>query len=141
MEIELKGHLYRAGKLSVFDQLKVARKLLPVLSGMVGELQKLRGGEVAMETLLPALATAIGDMQDSDCDAIIHACLSVVSRQNGKAWVAVFRQGDLMFDDIDLGTLLQLVAQVIGDSLGNFFTHPSTARLCPYNQLNPRYAS
>ncbi|MFT4466102.1 MAG: phage tail assembly chaperone [Sodalis sp. (in: enterobacteria)] len=131
MDIELNGNTYRAGKLSVFDQLKVARKLLPVLSGMVGELQKLRGGEVAMETLLPALATAIGDIQDSDCDAIIHACLSVVSRQNGKAWMAVFRQGDLMFDDIDLGTLLQLVAQVIGDSLGNFFHAPLDGATVP----------
>jgi hypothetical protein len=34
--------------------------------------------------------------------------------------VKVFDQGVLMFDDIDLFTMLQLVARVVADSLGNF---------------------
>ncbi|QHM71276.1 phage tail assembly chaperone [Mixta intestinalis] len=121
MEIELKGNIYRAGKLSVFDQLKVSRKLLPVLGGMVGELKKLQAGQADIETLLPVIADTVAGMSDSDCDAIIHPCLSVVSRQNGKTWAPVFRSGELMFDDIDLMTMLQLVARVIGESLGNFF--------------------
>ena len=36
MEFEIKGVKYRAAKLSVFDQLKVTRKLLPVLAGISG---------------------------------------------------------------------------------------------------------
>ncbi|STF64310.1 putative phage related protein [Escherichia coli] len=32
MEFEIKGVKYRTAKLSVFDQLKVTRKLLPVLA-------------------------------------------------------------------------------------------------------------
>lgn len=124
MDIELNGNTYRVGKLSVFDQLKVARKLLPILSGMVGELQKLRSGEAVIETLLPAIASAVAGMSDSDCDAILHPCLSVVSRQNSNKWMPVFRQGELMFDDIDLISMLNVVAQVIGDSLGNFFHAP-----------------
>ncbi|ARF49163.1 phage tail assembly chaperone [Pantoea stewartii] len=135
MDIELNGNTYRAGKLSVFDQLKVARKLLPVLSGMVGELQKLRSGEAAIETLLPAIADAVAGMSDSDCDAILHPCLSVVSRQNGNKWMPVFRQGELMFDDIDLISMLNIVVQVIGDSLGNFFHAPQDAVTAPPPQV------
>jgi hypothetical protein len=37
-----------------------------------------------------------------------------------KKWVKIFDQGALMFDDIDLFTMLQLVARVVADSLGNF---------------------
>lgn len=33
MEFEIKGVKYRTAKLSVFEQLKVSRKLLPVLAG------------------------------------------------------------------------------------------------------------
>lgn len=134
MEIEINGHEYRATKLSVFDQLKVTRKLLPVLSGLTGELQKLQQGEMPMAAVLPVMANAIAQMSDEDCNAILHPCLAVVSRKNTKAWTPIFRQGELMFDDIDLKTMLEIVAQVIGDSLGNFFHAPQgdeTASLSP----------
>ncbi|HBW0960607.1 TPA: hypothetical protein MED93_005896, partial [Klebsiella pneumoniae] len=59
-------------------------------------------------------------LPDEDVNAVIHPCLSVVSRQHEKGWAKVFDQGALMFDDIDLFTMLQLVARVVADSLGNF---------------------
>lgn len=37
-----------------------------------------------------------------------------------------FDQGALMFDDIDLFTMLQLVARVVADSLGNFEELPGS---------------
>ncbi|WP_409197191.1 phage tail assembly chaperone, partial [Escherichia coli] len=42
MEFEIKGVKYRAAKLSVFDQLKVTRKLLPVLAGMMSDFGSIR---------------------------------------------------------------------------------------------------
>lgn len=124
MEIELNGHHYRAAKLSVFDQLKVTRRLLPILSGLMGDLKKLYQREIAIEVVLPVITDAVAQLSDSDCDAILYPCLSVVSRQNEKKWVPVFSQGTLMFDDIDMMTLLLIVGHVIGDSLGNFFPAP-----------------
>lgn len=35
MECNINGVEYRAAKLNVFDQLKVTRKLLPLLAGMM----------------------------------------------------------------------------------------------------------
>jgi len=127
MEFEIKGVQYRTAKLSVFDQLKVSRKLLPVLAGMLADFQSLRaasqGGDMAraMETVLPKIADAVASMSDDDTNAVIHPCLAVVSRRHGKdAWVPVFSDGELAFDDIDLMSMLQLVGRVVGDSLGNF---------------------
>ncbi|SKA20347.1 phage tail assembly chaperone [Pantoea eucalypti] len=126
MEFEIKGVNYRTSKLSVFDQLKVSRKLLPVLAGLLGDFQALKsatqGGDVykAIETALPKIAESLADMSEEDTNAIILPCLSVVARQNGKVWTPVMSQNELMFDDIDLMSMLQIVGRVVGDSLGNF---------------------
>ncbi|SQC91527.1 Uncharacterised protein [Cedecea neteri] len=122
MEITLKAVNYRIGKLGVFEQLSVARKLLPVLAGIVGDFRSLQGkeGGNALETVLPKIARTLADLSDEDCNTILYPCLSVVTREHMKGWVPVFSQGALSFDDIDLMTLLQLVARVVADSLGNF---------------------
>ncbi|ASN68779.1 hypothetical protein 7AX3_40 [uncultured Caudovirales phage] len=126
MEFEIKGVNYRASKLSVFDQLKVSRKLLPVLAGMLGDFQGIKaaaqGGDVnkALESALPKIADSLAEMSEEDTNAIIFPCLTVVARQNGKVWAPVMVQGALMFDDIDLMSMLQIVGRVVGDSLGNF---------------------
>lgn len=127
MEFEIKGIRYSAAKMSVFDQLKVSRKVLPVLAGMLGDFQTLRessqGGNVysTVETVLPKIASAVAELSEEDTNAIIFPCLAVVSRRHGKdTWVPVFRDGVLAFDDIDLMSMLQIVGRVIGDSLGNF---------------------
>ncbi|HFG5553794.1 TPA: phage tail assembly chaperone [Salmonella enterica subsp. diarizonae serovar 61:z52:z53] len=135
MEFEVKGVKYRTAKLSVFDQLKVTRKLLPVLAGMMSDFGSIRSllpadGKIdgakfdalkpVFETLLPRIADELSSLSEEDTNAIIHPCLSVVSRKHMDGWTPVFNSGQLMFDDIDLLTMLQLVARVVADSLGNF---------------------
>lgn len=121
MEFELKEQQYRAGKLDVFAQFKVTRKLLPLLAGTIGDL---KSGAVTIEGLLPKVADAVASMSDEDCNAIMHPCLSVVSRKNGSTWTPIFRDGVLMFDDIDMMAMLQIVGNVVKGSLGDFFTTP-----------------
>ncbi|CAH3283021.1 phage tail assembly chaperone [Citrobacter freundii] len=135
MECTIKDHDYRVAKLSVFDQLKVTRKLLPVLAGMMADFGSIRSllpadGKIdsakfdalkpVFETLLPRIADVLSSLSEEDTNAIIHPCLSVVSRKHMDGWTPVFNSGQLMFDDIDLLTMLQLVARVVADSLGNF---------------------
>ncbi|HDR2590577.1 TPA: hypothetical protein QCI16_004460 [Enterobacter ludwigii] len=148
MEFQIKGHSYRAEKLSVFDQLKVSRKLLPVLASVLSDLGSIRallpaemflagtdnpeqeGGaqprinldaiSPALEKMLPRIADVLSGLSEEDTNAIIHPCLAVVSRQHMKGWTPVFTSGLLMFDDVDLFTMLGLVARVVADSLGNF---------------------
>ncbi|MTD37821.1 hypothetical protein GIX45_04060 [Erwinia sp. CPCC 100877] len=121
MELVMKGASYRIAKLSVFEQLKVARKLLPLLAELATDFREAQEDPAnVMEHLLPKIAEAISGMSEEDCDAIIHPCLGVVSREHMQAWVPVFTHGSLAFDDICLMTMLQLVARVVADSLGNF---------------------
>lgn len=126
MELAIKGENYRIGKLSVFEQLKVSRKLLPVLAGLVTDFHILReegqekGADNALGIIAPKIAEAVASLSDTDVDAILFPCLQAVSRLHMKAWMPVCRQGEMAFDDIDLPVMLQLVARVVADSLGNF---------------------
>ncbi|ELP6487445.1 hypothetical protein R1126_004738 [Salmonella enterica] len=143
MECSVKGHDYRVAKLSVFDQLKVTRKLLPMLAGMMSDFGSIRSllpadGKIdgakfdalkpVFETLLPRIADELSSLTEDDTNAIIHPCLAVVSRKHMGGWIPVFNSGQLVFDDIDLLTMLQLVARVVADSLGNFLpVNPTSA--------------
>ncbi|WP_050156705.1 phage tail assembly chaperone, partial [Yersinia enterocolitica] len=114
MEFTIKGIEYRSKKLDVFAQLKVSRKLLPLLAGI---LKDLRSGTVTIETALPSIAQSLSDISDEDCNAIIHPCLSMVSRKHDSAYNPIFTNSELMFDDIDLMAMLQIVGRVVGDSM------------------------
>lgn len=126
MEFDIKSNTYRVAKLSVFDQFKVSRKLLPVLSGMFSEFQSIKGlaakGDAAsiMEKVLPKIAQSLSELSDDDANAVIFPCLAVAARKHGKTWMPVFASGELAFDDLDMMGMLQIVGRVIGDSLGNF---------------------
>ncbi|BEB33634.1 TPA: hypothetical protein OZU43_003404 [Escherichia coli] len=126
MEITIKDQQYRIAKLSVFEQLKVSRKLLPVLAGLVSDFRNIqtklnaKDTEGAMESILPKIAGAVSGLSDDDVNAILFPCLQVVARKHLSAWVPVCQQGTMAFDDIDLFVMLQLVARVVADSLGNF---------------------
>ncbi|HAW2832183.1 TPA: hypothetical protein JLR02_000789 [Escherichia coli] len=140
MEFEIKGHEYRISRLGVFEQLKVTRKLLPLLSGLLSGPDGLRAaftdtgvGPDVFDSVLPRIASELSALSDEDTDAIIQPCLAVVARRNGKNWTPVFRSGELMFDDIDLMVMLRLVARVVADSLGNFLQEPPTGGTPPRN--------
>lgn len=142
MEFEIKGEKYRVAKLDVFQQLKVSRKLLPILAGLMADIGSIKtllpaGGKIEneqfdalaplLEKVLPRIAEELSALSDEDTDAIIHPCLAKVSRQHLKSWVPVFNQGSLAFDDIDMFVMLQLVARVVADSLGNFLPATPTS--------------
>lgn len=135
MEFTINDQRYRLAKLGVFEQLKVSRKLLPLLAGLFAQLggtnamEEEGPGVAALTQALPGIAHAFAAMSDEDTDAILHPCLAVVSRQQGNQWAPVFSLGTLMFDDIDLLTLLKLVMRVVEDSLGNFLPERPASRM------------
>lgn len=138
MDFEINGKQYRSGKLDAFKQFHVARRLAPLLSG-VSSAVKTEGATPAAEgeTTAPApkrdfadflepMADAIAHMPDADCDYILFTCLGAVQRQEGTSWAKLVAPGNrsLMFDDIDMGVMINITLKVIQDNLGNFFSAP-----------------
>lgn len=132
MEFSLNGAQYSASKLSVFDQLKVSRKLLPLIAKLVSDADILKNAVKdkkadkehifkTLETVLPKIADALADMPDESVNAILYPCLKVVMRKSTAGnWTAIFMGDQLMFDDIDLFAMLGIVGRVVVDNLENF---------------------
>lgn len=122
MEITLKGQNYRSGRLSAMQQFHVARRVAPALTGLVAALGGASPSQEDFAKSLAPLADAVAQMPDADAEYVLGTCLAIVSRQTEpNTWAPVWRGGQLAFDDIDLGTMLQLAAKVIQDNLGNIF--------------------
>jgi hypothetical protein len=119
-EFEINGQTYRAAKLDAFKQFHIARRLAPLQAGLS---KAMEGGGSGEDAFSPAIAEAVAGMPDADCDYILQTCLAVVQRQQDGRWVSIMAAGAkaLMFEDIDMGAMLQIAGQVITENLGGFF--------------------
>ena len=127
VEFELQGNTYRAGKLDAFKQFHVSRKIAPILPTLIPVFvslsrdNKLTEDLGAFSELLTPFADGIANMSDEASEYVIATCLSVVSRrQENDTWAKVWSGGGCMFDDMDLGVIIQIIIKVIQDSLGPF---------------------
>lgn len=132
MEFEIKGQQYRAAKLDAFAQQDVAIALAPVLAGLIPLLKDIMAGNGKplqedknhlFDEIIPLVVKAIGQLSREGRAEINHACLSVVTRQQGKTWSKIYEpsQRAMMFDDLNGLDLVKIVGNVVQDSLGDFF--------------------
>jgi len=136
-ETEIDGVRYMINKMNVFDQAHVARKVAPIWFSMgrgfaAAVAQQTGGltngadetdGEVSPGTMfevMTPLSEILAKMSDEDVDYVLKKCLSVCTRWNGQSWVRMMQGNTLMFQDIDLGTLIQLTMTVVQDNLAPF---------------------
>jgi hypothetical protein len=114
------------------------RRIAPALMGVIGladlapsapapaEGEPRPAPKIDLATLAdkiePFLA-ALGNMTDENADYVIDTCLSVVERKVGgdRGWQKIGTGGALMYDDIDLATMLQLVFRAGAENLSGFF--------------------
>lgn len=124
LDVEINGFNFRVGKLNAMVQLHVARRVLPIMGALVGLMQSGAAEAITAENALPAMAEQIAGMPDADVDYVVQACLRVVQRENDKGgWSAVMTpSGQLMFEEIDMMVMLQLVGAVVKENLGGFFS-------------------
>jgi len=105
MEFDMNGIGYKAEKLDAMKQFHIARKLAPVLSELApGQNQ---------ESQISGLASAISKIGDKEAEFVIYSLLSCVKRKMGQGlgYSKVANESSLMYDDIDLKTMMHLVWQ------------------------------
>jgi hypothetical protein len=129
LEFSIGDNQYRAGKLDAFKQLHVSRRVAPIIPTLIPVFVKIsQDGSMAKDmsglaALLGPFADGLANMSDESSEYVISTCLSVVHRQaSGGNWAPVWNKGAkaCMFDDMDLGDLIQIAIKVIADSLGPF---------------------
>ena len=128
-EHEYGGRVYRIGKLPAMKQFHVSRRIAPIIPALIPLYSKLaRGGSVlsaieASPELLSPFADALSGMSDETVDYLVATCMSVVTRQEGNAWVRIWAdRAGLLFEDIELSVLLPLTVRVIVENLGPFIS-------------------
>ncbi|AOY96851.1 hypothetical protein BKK79_36155 [Cupriavidus sp. USMAA2-4] len=127
-EIELKGVRYSIGRMAAMTQFHVSRRLAPVLAPIVTAYLQLTKVDGPLNEALPQVVAdiqpvldVVAAMKDADVEYVMNACLAVVQRNQMNNWAPVFVQGGgVMFDDIELPGLLQLVTKVLVVNLGPF---------------------
>lgn len=130
-EFTIGEHTYRAGKLDAFKQLHLSRKVAPIIPTLIPVFVKLSASQSGnplsgdlsgMAGLLGPFAEGLAGMPDEDAEYVLSTCLAVVQRKQGTAWAPVWseRSNVCMFDDMDLGAMIQIASRVIRDSLGPF---------------------
>lgn len=137
VEFEVSGVLYRAGKLNVFDQGHLARRIAPLVPKSVpaikafAELKRQADaseGTMGLSDILDSLdsvsplADALAGLTDDAFKQIMVLCLSVVQRQQGNNWAAVAKGDAIMFSDIEFGQIMPMISQVVRLNLGNFIS-------------------
>lgn len=117
---ETGGHAYRAGRLSTFQQFSVASQWREALVGL-SMLKRERPPELDdagfQEAVRLIFTGGTATMPDARREGVTNLLLSVVSRQqkgHGGGWAKMLTpDGRLMFDDLDLPSLIHVLYEVL----------------------------
>ena len=130
-EVEFQGVQYRIGTLDCFKQFHVTRRLAPLLAGLAKASEQVPpavkesedGAARWFESIAGPMAEAFANLSDETADYIIQTCLGVVQRDAGKGtWAPLLRNKRLMYEDLDMTTMVGLTIAVIQENLAGFFS-------------------
>lgn len=136
-EFEVRGRLYRSGRIDARKQFHIVRRFAPVLpsfSGLVSKISFDEGGKPSIDPALimeasEPLTRAMASMPDEDADYIINEALKVTQRalknSDGTvmSWSSMWNaQANVpKFDDTTLTELMQIVWHTVQENLEDFF--------------------
>ena len=106
--------------LDVPTQLNVARRLsraIPLVDPIVRSDNRDKDKKILVVMLL-------GQLTDADSDYVVNKCLSCASVRQSDGSLAKLqtKDGVLMFDDVTMNDICDIVAEVIIENLGDFMT-------------------
>jgi hypothetical protein len=119
--IEIDGKTFQIGKLDVLAQLHVSRRVLPLLKPMA---EAWKTSETAnLLDIVMAVSEDFSTLPDETLNYVIFKCMAVVRLQQGERFAPIVRNDKIMFEDIDMVTLMRLTIAVIMDNFQSFFVN------------------
>ena len=127
---ELNGNTYQVKRLSVFQQLKVVSKLSPIFVMLAQQKDK----DLTKIKFAEFFAAFSNNMQEEQTNEVLKLCLSTVYRRISKTWHPIYKGNDLVYQDINLKDLLNIVYETLeANKLFDFFSENSLT-----SETNPR---
>lgn len=108
-EFPVGGHTYRVEPLSTFDSFDIARRVAPVITMLV--MQKDR--DKLQEGFARAFVSLSSGITREDGQAILTLCMARVSRQDQVGFAPIMVAGKMMYEDIGMEQMLQLLWHVL----------------------------
>lgn len=140
-EFQINGVNYRLSKVNAMKQFHLVRKLGPLLGELMPVLKNL-GNIIQKEELkesdkfeaIAEIATplfvGLSKLSDKDSEFIINGLLSTVEMQQENNYFAFLATDKgLMFQNIELPTMLQVAGRALMYNIGNFFVALPSASL------------
>lgn len=115
-EVTIGSHKYRAGRMSVFEQLDVAADYRDILLGLA-LIKTNRPKEMTdkeYHNAVQYIMASRGNMNPEIRHRVMNTCLSKVVRNSGVGWTPILSANDtLQFDDIELPAFVTLAYAVL----------------------------
>ncbi len=120
---EYESHTYQLRRIDVFSQLALTAKLSVVLATMAAQ-----PDTQLLQEQFPKFFTAFAaSMPQTDIDEVFRLSLSSVFRRNKNTWSPIYKNGQLLYQDITLKeTLTLLWAFMETNGLNSFFVIPAS---------------
>lgn len=103
---------YVIGKMNAIEQFHLARRLLPLFASI----EQNNGGSPDLKGMMVSL----GALSDADAEKIIFPCLTVVRRIVAGQQQPILVRNRLMFDDLKITGIFELMLAVIEENIGGF---------------------
>lgn len=130
----LNGSNFKVGKLSAMKQYHLVRRMGPILSDLIPALKSigpLKPDEALSEVeklekfapIASAVLSGLSKLSDEDADKVLYGLLSAIEIQVQPIgnWAKVATESVLMFQNLELPTLLQLAGRAFAFNLSGFF--------------------
>ena len=131
-QFEYGGRKYQLSKVNAFKQFHIVRRLSPILGDLVAvapEMQKAKAdGENANVEQLSKIAAPImnglSKLSDQDSEYVLFGLLNAVEVQQEPAgnWAKVCIDKNLMIQNLDLPTMMNLAGRAFMFNLESFFS-------------------
>ena len=132
-KFEIGGKKYSCVKLDVFKQFHVARRIAPILADLLPHMPKI-GSMKEFESLpeeqkfellaklAPPFMNGLAKLPNDVAEEVLHSLLSCVQVQQPQGnWAFLSVGGTLMFQDLDLGPMMQIAGRSFMHNLSGFF--------------------
>lgn len=132
-KFEFGGTVYTIGVINGVEQFHLFRRLAPVVATMGVEMFRLLSSkqdarDMSKTDWMILAAPIIGElakMPQEDVDYLIQNSLKVVRRLDGELWAPLLNpQGQLMYQNLGMVTMLRLIMEVLRHNLDDFFVEP-----------------
>lgn len=128
-QVTLPLGVFTTGKLDCFEQFHCARRVAPILGALgvtaaqIAAYNAKEGADADPDFMgvLPIVFDQIARMPQSDVDYILRTCLARCARQQGDKFAPLMVAERLMFMDVDMPTMIQLVLATLRENLSGFF--------------------